>query len=104
MEQKLKELVELPQVKLVIDLDDIKRDPHGIISSFVLTGEVDESLCIILKRINEKKGCGIFLKGNFGSGKSHFLSYLSLILQYGSDEIRRKADPGVSSIFNAYNP
>ncbi len=67
--QKLKDIIEIPEVKLVIELDDADSDPDGILSSFVLTEEVENSLSIILKKINEKKGCGIFLKGNFGSGK-----------------------------------
>ncbi len=79
--QKFKDIIEIPEVKLVIELDDADNDPDGILSSFVLTEEVENSLEIILKKISKKEGCGIFLKGNFGSGKSHFLSYLYLVLK-----------------------
>jgi len=78
---RLKDIIEVPEVKLVIELDDADSDPEGIISSFVLTEEVEEGLRILLKRIDDRKGCGIFIKGNFGSGKSHFLSYLYLLLK-----------------------
>ncbi len=81
MAERLRDIIEVPEVKLVIELDDADSDPEGIISSFVFTEEVEESLRIILKRLDARKGCGIFIKGNFGSGKSHFLSYLYLLLK-----------------------
>ncbi|MEW6416888.1 MAG: DUF6079 family protein [Nitrospirota bacterium] len=81
MAERLRNIVEVPEVKLVIELDDADSDPEGIISNFVFTEEVEESLRIVLKRIDDSKGCGIFIKGNFGSGKSHFLSYLYLLLK-----------------------
>lgn len=40
-----------------------------------------ECLKAVITKINENKGCGVFIKGNFGSGKSHFLSYLYLLLK-----------------------
>lgn len=81
MEERLKDIIEVPEIKIVIELDDADTDPEGITSTFVVTEEVEESLRIILKRINDAKGCGIFVKGGFGSGKSHFLSYLYLLLK-----------------------
>jgi hypothetical protein len=78
---KLRDIIEIPEVKLVIELDDADKDPDGITSSFVFTGEIQDSLDAILNRINKGQGCGIFIKGNYGSGKSHFLSYLYLLLK-----------------------
>ena len=81
MAGRLSDIVEIPEIKLVVELDDADNDPEGIISSFVFTREVEQSIHIILRRINEDKGCGIFIKGNFGSGKSHFLAYLYLLFK-----------------------
>lgn len=81
MEKRLKDIIEVPEIKTVIELDDADIDPQGIVSNFILTEDVEDSLRIILQKINDSKGCGIFVKGGFGSGKSHFLSYLYLLLK-----------------------
>ena len=81
MAEKIRDIITLPDIKLVVELDDAERDSEGILSSFILTDGVKECLDAVIKRINENKGCGVFIKGNFGSGKSHFLSYLYLILK-----------------------
>lgn len=77
----LSDLIDIADVKLVIELDDADKDPDGITSSFVFTGEIRQGADIILNRMSLDTGCGIFLKGNYGSGKSHFLSYLYLLLK-----------------------
>lgn len=81
MAEKIRDILHVPDIKLVVELDDADRDSSGIKSSFVLTQEVEQGLKAILQRINDNKGCGVFIKGNFGSGKSHFLSYLYLLLR-----------------------
>ncbi len=78
---RLADIIELQEVKLVIDLDDVESDPEGIVNCFVLTEEIERGLRAILKDIEAQKGCGVFIKGNFGSGKSHFLSFLYLLLR-----------------------
>jgi hypothetical protein len=83
MAERLRDIIDIPEIKPVIELDDADTIPNAITSSFVLTREVEEGLRIILTRINARKGCGVFLKGNYGSGKSHFLSYLFLLLKEG---------------------
>lgn len=77
---KLKDILSVPPVKLVIELDDADQDPDTILSSFILTENVEKSLHALLAKIDSHKGCGVFVKGNYGSGKSHFLSYLYLLL------------------------
>ena len=77
------DLVEIPEIKTVIQLKDLE-DTHlrrMILNSFVVTGEVESSLQAILTSLSGPEGRGIFLKGHFGSGKSHFLSMLSLLLR-----------------------
>jgi len=78
---RLCDIITVSDVRLVIEIDDADRDPKGIAESFIFTEEAEKGLRSILKRIDEGKGCGAFIKGNFGSGKSHFLSFLYLILK-----------------------
>ena len=80
---RIRDLVEMPEVKTVIQLQDLT-DPdlrRLILETFVITGEVLENLKAILTGICDLQGRGVFLKGHFGSGKSHFLSMLSLLLR-----------------------
>lgn len=88
MAEKLSDIIDIPEIKPVIELDDADTIPGEIASSFVLTREVEEGLKTIVARINSLKGCGVFLKGNYGSGKSHFLSYLFLQLKEGKKPLR----------------
>ena len=80
MEKKLKEIIEIPEIELVVNIDDVDSKGEELYSSFIVTEEIKKSLDIILEKIKKLKGCGIFVKGNFGSGKSHFLSYLYILL------------------------
>jgi Family of unknown function (DUF6079) len=79
----IQDLIEAPDVRTVIQLEDLT-DPNLrrlIVETFVVTGEVLESLKSVLKGLSDLEGRGIFLKGHFGSGKSHFLSMLSLLMR-----------------------
>ena len=88
---KIKDIIEVPPVKTVIELATV-RDSEGekadqlneLLESFVVTDDIERNLRAILERIanHADEGMGFFLTGNFGSGKSHFLSVLSLLLQY----------------------
>lgn len=81
---RIGDLVEVPDIKTVIQLQDLE-DPdlrNMILESFVLTDEVLNNLRAILTAMCGGKGRGVFLKGHFGSGKSHFLSMLSMLLRF----------------------
>ncbi len=76
--------MEIPEIKTVIQLEDLN-DPglsRMILETFVLTREVRDNLTAILESLTGGEGRGIFLKGHFGSGKSHFLGMLSLLLRF----------------------
>lgn len=81
MAERLRDIIDVPDIKTVVELDDADRDPDGIIANFVVTDDIQESLRIILDKMDNSKGCGIFIKGGFGSGKSHLLSYLYLLFK-----------------------
>ncbi|MEW6184778.1 MAG: DUF6079 family protein [Thermodesulfobacteriota bacterium] len=81
---RIKDLVEVPEVKTVIQLKDLQESGlrQMILHSFVVTQEAKSNLKMILTSLAGTEGRGIFLKGHFGSGKSHFLSILSLLLRH----------------------
>ncbi len=80
---KVGDLIEVPEIKTVIQLKDIEESSlrQMILDSFVVTTEVMKNLEMILTSLSKPEGKGAFLKGHFGSGKSHFLSILSLLLR-----------------------
>ena len=83
---KISDLIKVPDIKTVIQLEDLKNPGlrRMIVETFVLTEEVQNNLQAVLAGLIKKEGRGIFLKGHFGSGKSHFLSMLSLLVKYPS--------------------
>ena len=83
-EKRIKDLVEIPRVKTVIQMSDIE-DPElrdFLTSSFLLTDEVERVLAAFFNDIGQQKGKGYFIEGNFGSGKSHLLGIMSLLLTW----------------------
>ncbi|MEQ8186979.1 MAG: DUF6079 family protein [Candidatus Eremiobacterota bacterium] len=76
------DLISVPPVKTVIKFSDLLDEDLKklLYESFILTGEVTENLTVILREISRKKGQGFFLQGSYGTGKSHFLGILSLLL------------------------
>ena len=88
---KIKDVIEVPPVKTVIELATV-RDSEGedadqlneLLETFVVTDDIERNLRVVLDMVanHPGEGMGFFLTGNFGSGKSHFLSVLSLLLQY----------------------
>ncbi|MDY6856179.1 MAG: DUF6079 family protein [Thermodesulfobacteriota bacterium] len=80
----LQDIIDVPQVKIVIQLSDSQDQGlrERLTEDFVLTSEVYSHLKAILHMIKDMEGAGIFLEGNFGSGKSHFLIVMSLIFNY----------------------
>ena len=80
----ISDLVEVPEIKTVIQLEDLKdsRLRQMIEDTFVLTSEVLDNLRAIFVSLSGSEGRGIFIKGHFGSGKSHLLSVISLLIKY----------------------
>ena len=88
---KISDIIEVPPVKTVIELSTV-RDSGAesaeqlteLLETFVVTDDIERNLRVVLDRIanHPSAGMGFFLTGNFGSGKSHFLSVLSLLLQH----------------------
>ncbi|MFP4662417.1 MAG: DUF6079 family protein [Halanaerobiales bacterium] len=81
---RIADLIEVPPVKTVIQMADIE-DPDlrsFLTESFLLTDEVRQVLESFFNSIIKQQGKGFFLEGNYGSGKSHLLTVISLLLSY----------------------
>ncbi|MBW2133354.1 MAG: hypothetical protein JRG88_12630 [Deltaproteobacteria bacterium] len=84
-QNRIKDLITVPPVETVIRLQDATtadlKVMEGLLSSFVVTEEIENIFRELFRWIKRRKGVGAFLKGNFGSGKSHLLAVLSLLLE-----------------------
>ncbi|MFO7952291.1 MAG: DUF6079 family protein [Bacillota bacterium] len=87
---KVKDLIQVPPVRTVIRLADLHNSElrRHMVETFILTSEVTFTLNNIFKKIAASRGEGFFVIGNYGSGKSHLLNILSLILS--DEEARQK--------------
>lgn len=88
---KISDIIEVPSVKTVIELATVRNQDEkyteeliNLLETFVVTEDIEKNLQVILERIANypNEGMGFFLTGSFGSGKSHFLSVLSILLQF----------------------
>jgi len=69
--------VEVRPHPTVVRLDDLEAaNSAWLTDSFLLTPEVNAHLIALRQLFNRPNGCGIFLIGHYGCGKSHFLAYL----------------------------
>ncbi|HDL18600.1 MAG TPA: hypothetical protein ENH29_06060, partial [Bacteroidetes bacterium] len=82
---KIGSLISVPEVETVIRLDiaDSEDEPgsRNLLSSFVVTDEIERAFQQFFHRALNRRGGAAFLRGNYGSGKSHFLAVLSLLLE-----------------------
>lgn len=77
---KVKDLVELKAIQSVIQLTS-EGQKKEVYDQFVKTTDIKHYLSYFFSSIKAGEGGGIFLKGHYGSGKSHFLSYLSVLTE-----------------------
>lgn len=84
---KISDLIEVPEIRTVIQLADAESQDrelrNELLETFVLTDEISSHLGLFLSGLSGKDGTGCFLKGHYGSGKTHFLSFLTLVLRDG---------------------
>lgn len=84
IKMRIKNLVNVKDVRTVVQIADIL-DPKlrdFLTESFVITDEVEKILLSFFKDLTANHGKGYFIEGNFGSGKSHLLSVISLLTSY----------------------
>ena len=77
-------LVDVKNQPTVVRLDHLQaEDASWISDSYYLTEEVENHLGVVGRLIARGHGSGLFLIGHFGSGKSHFLAYLTQQAELG---------------------
>jgi hypothetical protein len=85
----LRELIEIPEHvqkgDFVLRLSEGVVDPAGTLGEYVVTPELvkcfDQALDFIRAAVTGRTSKATYLHGSFGSGKSHFMAVLLLILQ-----------------------
>ncbi len=93
------DLIEVPPIRTVIQLVDAGRAElrDELLGSFVFTGEVEAFFARLLPALAQPTGLGAFLKGHYGSGKSHCLTFLQRLLE--RDPLARERLPeGLSAV------
>lgn len=89
----LGDLIEVPPIRVVIQLADLADDRlrEEILDSFVFTEEVNAFFRRLLGALEQPTGLGCFLKGHYGSGKSHALAFLARLMS--GDDLAARALP-----------
>ena len=88
----LKELIDIPEYvdkgKFVLKLTEGVTDPKETVGTYVPTDQLvkcfDDALSFVRGAIEGRTSKATYLHGSFGSGKSHFMAMLHLILQGNS--------------------
>jgi hypothetical protein len=99
----LADLLELPETvhqgDFVLRLSEGVADPTGTLRHYVVTPDLaenfDQALTLVRAAVEGSTSKGAYLHGSFGSGKSHFMAVLNLLL--GQDAGAR-AIPELSSV------
>lgn len=89
MSELLKDLIDIPtevsRADFVISLADGIEEPERTVESYVVTDQLvgcfDRALGLIASAVEGRASKGAYLHGSFGSGKSHFMAVLHLLLQ-----------------------
>jgi hypothetical protein len=85
---ELHDLLELPEsvVKsaFVVQLTEGVRHPEEMLRDYAVTADLqrafDQALALVKSSIDGRRSVAAYVHGSFGSGKSHFMSVLSLML------------------------
>ncbi|MDR1721818.1 MAG: DUF6079 family protein, partial [Methanobrevibacter sp.] len=79
---KIKELFTLDKIESVIKIGNIQ-DEEALVKNFVISNNLKEDLLYFLSFINgneAEKNKSVNVIGNYGTGKSHLLAFISLLL------------------------
>lgn len=79
----IRRYIEVQNRPTVVRLDELEEAADWITSCFYLTRDIQEHLRALSYSLERPSGCGIFLVGQYGSGKSHWLAYVTCQLRNG---------------------
>lgn len=106
----LRDLITIPervhQGDFVLKLSEGVSDAHAAetVANYVVTDQLrrafDEALGFIQRATEERKSAACYLHGSFGSGKSHFMAVLNLLLAGNS---RARAIPELAPVVDRHN-
>jgi hypothetical protein len=99
----LRDLIDIPESidssDFVLQLHDGVEHASRTLSEYVVTdsiaASIDDALALVDRTVKDRKAKGAFIHGSFGSGKSHFMAVLHLLLT-GNIEARKL--PGLSTV------
>jgi len=105
----VRDLLDLPdhvsRGDFIQSLADSLRDPEGTVATYAVTGALAENfrqaLRVVGAALSSNRSQPVFLHGSFGSGKSHFMAMLHLMLQGHSAPWRK---PELHAVRAAYAP
>ncbi len=82
---KIRDHVDVIAQPTVVRLEHLQAaDPSWISSSYFITEETGRHFKALRALFTKESGCGAFLIGHYGSGKSHFLAYLTQQIRAGA--------------------
>jgi len=104
----MKDIFDLPDRVMrgdfVLKLSEGVDKPDETIKNYVVTPQLAESfdraLNVIKAGVQEKTSKGCYLHGSFGSGKSHFMAILNLLLQGNT---RARSIPELAGVISGHN-
>src|SRR3954454_5401043 len=104
----LKDLIDIPEHvqkgDFVLRLSEGVIDPAGTLGEYVVTPELvkcfDQALDLVRDAVARRTSKATYLHGSFGSGKSHFMAVLHLILE-GNTQARDI--PELSGVITKHN-
>lgn len=80
----IRRYVDVRQRPTVVRLDALQHGAEWITASFFITRDIRDHLQGLSHVLQQPTGCGIFLIGQYGSGKSHWLAYVTCQLRQGT--------------------
>lgn len=104
----LKDLIDIPEsvhnADFVISLADGITEPEEVVDSYVVTDQLLDcfraALDLICSSIEGRDSKGAYLHGSFGSGKSHFMAILHLLLQ---EHTHARAKPELAPVVEEFD-
>lgn len=76
---KVNQLINFQEIQDVIEIGSIKNE-REIVEQYVISPTLEEELLNLLTVLDSQKHKSVDIIGNYGTGKSHLLAFLSLVL------------------------